>query len=208
MASAGTTQGKSGVQPVLPADLRADSAASITRSEPKRFGYGLPCSNCGTYYTTDKSSCPVCKCDERVSPTLAKIPATIQAAEPLPMDHELEEERERFLREFRAQLLTSQVEVHETTSFGCTLEHNHDDDYEAATICRECYGRAQERADQLEAALHMDVKEATQIIYEAVWADPSDPSKTYHNAAQAILSALRQRAGVETVLSTIQPYSH
>jgi hypothetical protein len=37
--------------------------------------------------------------------------------------------------------------------------------------------------DVCEAALHIDLKEAAQIVYDAVWADPSDPSKTYINAA-------------------------
>jgi len=27
----------------------------------------------------------------------------------------------------------------------------------------------------MEAALHIDLKEAAQIVYEAVWSDPSDP---------------------------------
>jgi len=134
------------------------------------------------------------------------MPTTIQCADPLPSDRELEEERERFLRDFREQILSTPLQIHESTSFGCTLDH--EDEYEAATVCKACYERSQVRADQLEAALHMDLKEATQIIYEAVWADPSDAGKTYQNAAQAILTALRRRAGVEAVLSTIHPYSH
>jgi hypothetical protein len=52
------------------------------------------------------------------------------------------------------------------------------------------------------------LKEATQVIYEAVWSDPSDPSKTYHNAAQALLSSLRKRAGISTVLGPLQPLAH
>ena len=66
----------------------------------------------------------------------------------------------------------------------------------------------QERADRLEAALHIDLKEAAQIVYEAVWADSSDPGRTYANAAQALLTELRKRAGLSTVLSTLQPYSN
>ena len=42
----------------------------------------------------------------------------------------------------------------------------------------------------------MDLKEAAQIIYDAVWADPSDPNKTYQNAAGALLAELRKRAGM------------
>ena len=57
----------------------------------------------------------------------------------------------------------------------------------------------------LEAAMHMDLKEASQIIYDAVWADPSDPSKTYLNAAQALLAELRRRSGVTNVFGPLQP---
>jgi hypothetical protein len=41
-----------------------------------------------------------------------------------------------------------------------------------------------------------------------VWADSSDPSKTYANAAQALLTELRKRAGVSTVLTSLQPYAN
>jgi hypothetical protein len=60
----------------------------------------------------------------------------------------------------------------------------------------------------MEAALHMDLQEATQVIYEAVWADASDPTKTYQNAAQALLSELRKRAGISLVLGPFQPLTH
>jgi hypothetical protein len=60
----------------------------------------------------------------------------------------------------------------------------------------------------MEAALHMDVKEAAQIVYDAVWADTSDPGKTYQNAAQSLLTELRKRAGIDIILTTLQPYQH
>jgi len=60
----------------------------------------------------------------------------------------------------------------------------------------------------MEAALHMDVKEATQVIYNAVWSDQSDPNQSYQNAAQALLSELRKRAGVTMVLGSLQPLPH
>ena len=59
--------------------------------------------------------------------------------------------------------------------------------------------------DVCEAALHIDLKDAAQIIYDAVWADPSDPSKTYTNAASALLSELRKRSGVSSLLGPFQP---
>jgi hypothetical protein len=60
----------------------------------------------------------------------------------------------------------------------------------------------------VEAALHIDLKEAAQIVYDAVWSDPSDSTKTYQNAAEALLAELRRRAGLSMVLSTLQPYTH
>jgi hypothetical protein len=53
----------------------------------------------------------------------------------------------------------------------------------------------------------VELKEAAQIIYDAVWADPSDPNKTYQNAASALLTELRKRAGMTTVLGPFQPLS-
>jgi hypothetical protein len=54
----------------------------------------------------------------------------------------------------------------------------------------------------------MDVKEASQIVYDAVWADPSDPSKTYLNAAQALLTELKRRSGVSQVFGPLQPQAN
>ena len=54
----------------------------------------------------------------------------------------------------------------------------------------------------------MDVREATKIVYDAVWADSSDPSKSYQNAAQALLNELRKRSGIADVLGPMQPLSH
>jgi hypothetical protein len=59
--------------------------------------------------------------------------------------------------------------------------------------------------DVLEAALRMDLKEAAQIVYDAVWADPSDPNKTYENAASALLSELRKRSGVPHTFALLCP---
>jgi hypothetical protein len=59
----------------------------------------------------------------------------------------------------------------------------------------------------LEAVLHMELKEAAEVIYDAVWSDPSDPSKTYLNAASALLSELRKRSGITQVFGPLQPMS-
>ena len=60
----------------------------------------------------------------------------------------------------------------------------------------------------MEAALLIDAKEAASIVYDAVWSDPSDPSKTYANAAEALLTELRSRAGVRMIVSPLQRLSH
>jgi hypothetical protein len=54
-------------------------------------------------------------------------------------------------------------------------------------------------------SMRMDLKETTQVIYDAVWSDPSDTSKTYHNAAQAVLAKLHRRAGISAKLESHQP---
>jgi hypothetical protein len=179
----------------------------LAEPAPKRVFYGLPCSKCGTYYGSDISVCPVCNCRERVSPTASPAPVA-QPAEALPSIDELEEEREQFLKEFKAQLFSAHTQINAAASFRCSLEANHENSYEPAEVCKSCHTRVQDRADQMEAALHMDVKEASQLIYDAVWADTTDPSKTYLNAAQALLTELRKRAGIDMVLTTLQPYQH
>jgi hypothetical protein len=80
--------------------------------------------------------------------------------------------------------------------------------HESASVCKSCYAKLQARVDLLEAVLHMDLKEAAQVIYDAVWADTSDSTKTYQNAAQALLGELRKRAGMKLVLGRMQPLAH
>lgn len=182
---------------------------SAQEASPRRSFYGLPCADCGTYYDSDLSVCPICRSSERVSPTATAKP-TVSAAVPI-VDAEiaeLEKEREQFLREFKAQLFAAHNQINASAGFRCDLEQNHPENSEAASICRACYDRVQGKADRLEAALHIDLKEAAQIVYEAVWADSSDPGKTYANAAQALLTELRKRAGLSTILTTLQPYAN
>ncbi len=120
------------------------------------------------------------------------------AAEPSPDSAVVEQEREAFLKEFKSQLFAAHAEVANSTEV-CSLAERHAQGAEAASICKPCYDRLQERVDVCEAAMHIDLKEAAQIIYDAVWADPSDPSKTYTNAASALLSELRKRSGVSSL---------
>ena len=171
----------------------------------KSSGYGMPCAKCRLYYPANVDTCPACNNRERVSPNVVPaIPKTQADAEPLPDTAVVEQEREAFLKEFKSQLFAAHAEVASSPVI-CTLGEHHAQGAEPATICKACYDRLQERADVCEAALHIDLKDAAQIIYDAVWADPSDPSKTYTNAASALLSELRKRSGVSSLLGPFQP---
>jgi hypothetical protein len=174
----------------------------------KQAGYGLPCIKCRTYYPANVEICPVCQTSERVSPVVTAArtsPVPPAVSEETPDLATLEVERERFLKDFKAQLLTSQMQVHSTPPTNCTRAENHQSGQQTATVCQTCFDQVQERVDILEAALHIDLKEAAQIVYEAVWADTSDSTKTYDNAAHALLNEMRKRAGITQTFGILQP---
>jgi len=190
---------------VVPA-LDPNAVAGVpTQFGPRHVGYGLPCIKCKTYYAADLTACPVCKTKERVSPVVSTVPA-VAPTEELPDPVLLEEERERFLRDFQSHIEASGLV--NASAHNCGLTENHQNSSETATVCKSCYEQLQERTDLMEAALHMDLKDASQIVYDAVWSDPSDPNKTYQNAAQALLLELRKRAGVKLALGPLQPLPH
>jgi len=184
----------------------APGSASDSASKPK--GYGLPCAKCRLYYPADLDICPTCHHHERVSPVVPKVPPRVAQTVPVPAPDTtaVEREREEFLRQFKSQLIEAHSEVAAPESV-CAGEH-HAGEPASAEICKACYERLQERLDICEGALHLDLKEAAQIIYDAVWADPSDPNKTYQNAASALLSELRKRAGMNSLMGPFQPLSH
>src|SRR5436190_1616561 len=183
-------------------------AREVQTEVPKQIGYGLPCAKCKTYYASDLKACPVCKSPQRVS---ANQPMTaVTPAERLPDPGQIEQERERFLQEFNAQVVAAPFSAEAETespapAANCNRHENHLSSPEAASICQGCYDQLQERIDVLEAALHMDIREASQIVYDAVWSDPSDPSKTYQNAAQALMIELRKRSAITQVFGQLQP---
>ena len=187
----------------------SSGAARSTEDGPRRVGYGLPCSKCHLYFPADLDVCPTCKNSERVPAVVPQVPpkVTQAVAEPVPDTTVVEHEREEFLRQFKSQLLEAHAEVVNTQEAFCKFVEHHSEEPVNAEICNGCYEHLQERLDLFEAALHIELKEAAQIIYDAVWADPSDPSKTYQNAAGALLTELRKRAGISTVLGPFQPLS-
>ncbi len=180
---------------------RTPIATPAATPATKTVGYGLPCAKCRKYYAASLSACPVCKSSERVSP----IATCSTAAET--HTEGLDEERARLLREFKAKLYATSAQLN-STNHDCANAKKGDKAHEGAAVCRTCYQRLQARVDVLEAALHMDLKEAAQVIYDAVWADTSDSTKTYQNAARALLGELRKRAGLSLVLGRMQPLAH
>jgi hypothetical protein len=183
-------------------DSPADSAV-------KPMGYGLPCAKCRLYYPANLDICPTCHHHERVSPVVPKIPPKVKQAVPdrVPDSATVEKEREEFLRQFKSQLAEAHAEATSPSGMRCAFgEHVAGDDREAV-ICKACFERLQERLDMCEAALQLEPKEAAQIIYDAVWADPSDPSKTYENAANALIAEIRKRAGITSLMAPFQPLS-
>jgi hypothetical protein len=196
-------------QPALAKEAAVRRAVADEKPQRKAVGYGLPCAKCHLYYPADLDACPTCKHSERVSPVAPKMPArTVQtAADPIPDSAALEHEREEFLRQFKSQLMEAHADASALETV-CKFAEHHPGKPAAAEVCTSCYDRLQERLDVCEASLQIDLKEAAQIVYDAVWSDPSDPSKTYQNAAGALLTELRKRAGISAVLGPFQPLEH
>lgn len=206
-AAPGVLTTESGGRRTQPSAAPVPSAESVR----KPAGYGLPCAKCHLYYSADLDVCPTCQGQERVSPvvpTALPVVASVSPETPAPDAALLEQEREEFLRQFKSQLFAAHAELVNSPAPACNLGENHSGEAANAEICKPCYERLQEQLDVCEGALHMDLKEAAQIIYDAVWADPSDPSKTYQNAANALLTELRKRAGISTLLGPFQPLTH
>lgn len=209
-ASANPTQAALGQDPGLRRMDHLGTAEAPADSPRKPAGYGLPCSKCRLYYPADLDICPTCHHHERVSPVAPKVPPKVAQAvpDPIPDSSVVEKEREEFLRQFKSQLMEAHAEVVNAPESVCQLAEHHPGEAVPAEICKTCYERLQERLDVCEAALHIDLKEAAQIIYDAVWADPSDPNKTYQNAASALLAELRKRTGMNSLHGPFHPLSH
>jgi hypothetical protein len=205
------TAREASINPVtLPASARHMPPASTGElpSEKKIVGYGLPCSHCHAYFPADMHACPICKSTERVSPMQANVHPTPAAAATPSAGAPLDEERERLLKELKSQAFASHTQISAPAAFNCVLKHQHSGANEPAAVCHSCYSEVRQSADRMEAALHMDAKDAAKIVYAAVWADTSDPNVTYLNAAKALLSELQKRAGIGLLLGPNQSLAH
>jgi hypothetical protein len=170
--------------------------------DPKPAGYGLPCAKCKTYYLASLSACPICKSTERVSP-LAVIPQQKRAD--ASQGKHADDKQQNILRDLKSQLSAESQAA--SPQMRCRFAGD-EPAHKSATVCKTCYEDLEERLDLYEAALHMDLNEAAQVIYDAVWADTSDSNKTYLNAARALLAELRKRAGLNVVMSSLQTLPH
>lgn len=187
-------------------------SASTTLLEKKLIGYGLPCSRCHAYYPADMDACPICQSPVRVSPTAPVVHSGVCAAPavaaPVISGAPIDEERERLLKEIKSQAFASHTQINAAAAFQCVLKHQHSGATEPAAVCHSCYGEVRQKADLMEAALHMDVKDAEKIVYTAVWADTSNPNASYLNAAKALMAELHKRAGIGLLLGENKPLSH
>ncbi len=207
---------------VIPTDSSKirPQAHALKQNRPARFG--LPCANCKAYYASDLHACPICKCAERVPAEEAETEWTNRLKKPsagvlqgalgsfihldstpgckqsMRLALHCDEDGERFLLESKMLLCAHTDEIDAGHTSPCILDENHDTQSEYASICLSCYNRLCEKLARTETALLIDLREAAQIVYRAVWADPSpaDPSRTYRSAAHALLNELCQRAGI------------
>src|SRR5450759_5376627 len=153
----------------------APEAASAP-TEKKAVGYGLPCSRCHAYYPADMHVCPICKSPDRVSPIESAkhstAPAAPQPASQVttgaPVNIPIDDDRERFLKELKSQAFALHTQVNAAATFRCVLQHQHHGASEPAAVCHPCYAEARQHDDRLEAALHMDAKEAAKIVYDCL----------------------------------------
>lgn len=196
MTNAGGTHGGAAARPAAAKSASGPAPDSIAKPAKKTSGYGLPCSKCHLYYPANLDSCPTCHARERIAPVPPKFPpkSAAKSAEPVPPKPATDHEQEEFLKQFKAGSRWTPADAAHTPGVACKFQELHPGDSAKAEICSICYERLQERLDALEGALHIDLTEAAQIVYDAVWANPSEPSKTYENAANALLNELRSRA--------------
>src|ERR1700733_8994701 len=89
--------------------------------DKKAVGYGLPCARCHAYYPSDMAACPICKCPDRVSPTEPVRHHMVAATAPTVRNPEVDQERERLLKDLKSQTVASPAPANPVTSFQCVL---------------------------------------------------------------------------------------
>jgi hypothetical protein len=126
------------------------------------------------------------------------LDSTPGCKQPMQLALHCDEDGERFRSESRLLLYAHTDEIDSGAASLCIWDENDNTQSEDPSIRLSCYNRLRERLARTEAALLIDLREAAQIVYEAVWADltPADPSRTYQSAVQALLNELCRRASI------------
>src|SRR5258708_35884108 len=102
-------------------------------------------------------ACPICKSPDRVSPT-EPVAHSMASAVPQPATGgQIDDDRERFLKELKSQALASHTQINAAATFRCVLDHQHSVATEPAAVFHTAYGEARQHAGLFEAALRMCV---------------------------------------------------
>ena len=153
------------------------NAHALKQQRPVR--YGLPCVNCKAYYASDLSSCPICKCAERVPATGTEAESTqtlnkpqggvLQPAlrsfinldspracrEKMPLAGRRNEGASSFLVESKLLLCTNTDEVNTGISSPDSLAENHKTQQDESGLVCLSYDQQREKLAYTEAALAM-----------------------------------------------------
>src|SRR5436190_6506846 len=213
--AAGALQNRTTYEEPVQTDGSKMRAHAHVIKENRSARFGLPCANCKAYYASDLPACPICKCAKRVPATGTEAESTQTLNKPqggvlqpalrsfinldspracrgkMPPAGRRNEGASTFVVESKLLLCTNTDEVNAGTSSPDILAENRNTQAESVLVClsydqlREELAHTEAALAHVEAALLMDLRAATQVIYEAVWADPSpaEPSRTYNDAA-------------------------
>lgn len=232
-------QSHEGIQPqLLATEVKQEAAVQGVDSAPSkshRVGYGLPCRNCTAYYAANVIGCPYCGSVERSPATGTNTlhPPVFKEKDPCDLQSNIQDARSRARldappgnipvsnealggtpRNPDGQLSVSHSlsanPINPLQALPCSVEGNHINGNQPAAVCTSCYTEITERLQQIEAALCIDVRETAQLIYDAVWLDPSpsDSTRTYKNAAEAVLREIGRRANLTWQTKSLAAYAH
>ena len=67
------------IDEVKASEINGESQGScpLDRVHLRQVRYGLPCALCRAYYPSTLRACPVCKCNERISPVVVRDPVKV-----------------------------------------------------------------------------------------------------------------------------------
>src|SRR5258708_12998993 len=84
-------------------------------------------------------ACPICKSPDRVSPT-EPVAHSMASAVPQPATGgQIDDDRERFLKELKSQAFASHTQINAAATFRCVLEHQHTGATDPPTLSQIAY---------------------------------------------------------------------